>query len=162
MCMFTLTISIAELKNIKEVMADHAWIKAMKEELHQLDRLKLKGMHRKSDFEEYFALVARLKAVWIFVANAAHKSFHIYQMVMKTDFLNGPLKEEVYVNQPDRFVDLDHPEEVYRLRKALYGLKQAPKAMYDELSTFLISKSFIKGTIDLTLFTISDAIVIGL
>nr|GEZ96432.1 Gag-Pol polyprotein [Tanacetum cinerariifolium] len=80
------------------------------------------------DFEESFAPVARLEAVRIFVAYAAHKSFLIYQMDVKTAFLNGPLKEEVYVAQPDGFVDPDHPEKVYRLRKALYGLKQAPNA----------------------------------
>ncbi|GKF10284.1 retrovirus-related pol polyprotein from transposon TNT 1-94, partial [Tanacetum coccineum] len=80
------------------------------------------------DFEESFALVARLEAVWIFVAYATYKSFPIYQMDVKTSFLNGPLKEEVYVAQPDGFVDPDHPEKVYCLRKALYGLKQAPKA----------------------------------
>ncbi|GKD54761.1 retrovirus-related pol polyprotein from transposon TNT 1-94 [Tanacetum coccineum] len=75
------------------------------------------------DFEESFALVARLEAVWIFVAYAAHKSFPIYQMDVKTAFLNGPLNKEVYVAQPDRFVDHDHPDKVYHLRKALYGLK---------------------------------------
>nr|GEZ69527.1 Gag-Pol polyprotein [Tanacetum cinerariifolium] len=72
------------------------------------------------------------------------KSFPIYQMDVKTAFLNGPLKEEVYVAQPDGFVDPDHPEKVYRLRKALYGLKQAPRAWYDELSKFLTSKGFTK------------------
>nr|GEX41088.1 hypothetical protein [Tanacetum cinerariifolium] len=76
------------------------------------------------------------------------------QMDVKTAFLNGPLKEEVYVAQPDGFVDPHHPEKVYRLRKALYGLKQAPRGWYDELSTFLTSKGFTKGTIDPTLFTI--------
>ncbi|GJS30617.1 putative reverse transcriptase domain-containing protein [Tanacetum coccineum] len=96
------------------------------------------------DFEESFAPVARLEAVRIFVAYAAHKSFPIYQMDVKTAFLNGPLKEEVYVAQPDGFVDPDHPDKVYRLRKALYGLKQAPRAWYDELSKFLISKGFTK------------------
>nr|GEV62709.1 retrovirus-related Pol polyprotein from transposon TNT 1-94 [Tanacetum cinerariifolium] len=75
-------------------------------------------------------------------------------MDVKTTFLNGPLKEEVYVSQPDGFVDPDHPEKVYRLRKALYVLKQAPRAWYDELSKFLTSKGFTKGTIDTTLFTI--------
>ncbi|GKC67262.1 retrovirus-related pol polyprotein from transposon TNT 1-94 [Tanacetum coccineum] len=64
------------------------------------------------------------------------------------------LKEEVYVSQPDGFVDPDHPEKVYRLRKALYGLKQAPRAWYDELLNFLMSKSFTKGIIDPTLFMI--------
>ncbi|GKB42082.1 retrovirus-related pol polyprotein from transposon TNT 1-94 [Tanacetum coccineum] len=91
------------------------------------------------DFKESFAPVAHLKAIRIFVAYAAHKSFPIYQMDMKTTFLNGPLKEEVYV-----FVDPDHLEKVYHLRKALYGLKQAPRAWYDELSKFLISKGFTK------------------
>nr|GEU81218.1 hypothetical protein [Tanacetum cinerariifolium] len=86
--------------------------------------------------------------------NIAHKSFLIYQMDVKMAFLNGPLKEEVYVAQPDGFVDPDHPEKVYRLRKALYGLRQTPRAWYDELSKFLTSKSFTKGTIDPTLFTI--------
>nr|GEY45314.1 integrase, catalytic region, zinc finger, CCHC-type, peptidase aspartic, catalytic [Tanacetum cinerariifolium] len=73
-------------------------------------------------------------------------------MDVKTAFLYGPLKEEVYVNQPDGFVDPYHSEKVYRLNKALYGLKQAPRAWYDELSTFLVSKGFSKGSIDTTLF----------
>nr|GEV46534.1 retrovirus-related Pol polyprotein from transposon TNT 1-94 [Tanacetum cinerariifolium] len=106
------------------------------------------------DFEESFAIVTRLEAVRIFVAYAAHKNFPIYQMDVKMAFLNGPLKEEVYVSQPDGFVDPDHPKKFYRLRKALYGLKQAPRAWYDELSKFLTSKGFTKGTIDPTLFTI--------
>nr|GEX67860.1 retrovirus-related Pol polyprotein from transposon TNT 1-94 [Tanacetum cinerariifolium] len=106
------------------------------------------------DFEESFAPVARLEAVRIFIAYVAHKSFLIYQMDVKMAFLNGPLKEEVYVAQPDGFVDRDHPEKVYRLRKALYGLKQALKAWYDELSKLLTSKGFTKVIIDLTLFTI--------
>ncbi|GJU11404.1 retrovirus-related pol polyprotein from transposon TNT 1-94 [Tanacetum coccineum] len=75
-------------------------------------------------------------------------------MDVKTDFLDGQLKEEVYVSQPNGFVDPDHPEKVYRFRKALYGLKQASRAWYDELLTFLISKVFTKGTIDPNLFTI--------
>ncbi|GJT52724.1 retrovirus-related pol polyprotein from transposon TNT 1-94 [Tanacetum coccineum] len=106
------------------------------------------------NFKESFAPVAHLEAVWIFVAYASHKSLPIYQMDVKTALLNGPLKEVVYVNHPGMFVDPDHPEKVYRVRKALYGLKQAPRAWYDELSTFLMSKGFIKGTIDPALFTI--------
>ncbi|GKC21678.1 retrovirus-related pol polyprotein from transposon TNT 1-94, partial [Tanacetum coccineum] len=119
-------------------------------------RLVAKGYAQEEgiDFEESFAPVARLEVVRIFVAYTAHKSFPIYQMDVKTAFLNGPLKEEVYVVQPDGFIDPDHPEKVYRLRKALYGLKQAPRAWYDELSNFLMSKGFTKGTIDPTLFTI--------
>nr|GEX42619.1 reverse transcriptase domain-containing protein [Tanacetum cinerariifolium] len=93
-------------------------------------RLVAKGYAQEEgiDFEEYFSPIARLEAVWIFVAYASHNTFPIYQMDVKSAFLNGPLKEEVYVAQPDRFVDLDHPEKVYRLRKALYGLKQASRA----------------------------------
>nr|GEW00982.1 retrovirus-related Pol polyprotein from transposon TNT 1-94 [Tanacetum cinerariifolium] len=97
------------------------------------------------DFEKTFAPVARLEVVWIFVAYDAHNSFPIYQMDVKMTFLNGPLKEEVYVAQTDGFVDPDHSDKVYRLRKALYGLKQAPRAWYDELSNFLMSKGFTKG-----------------
>nr|GFB97212.1 retrovirus-related Pol polyprotein from transposon TNT 1-94 [Tanacetum cinerariifolium] len=93
-------------------------------------RLVAKGYAQKEgvDFEESFAPVARLEAVRLFIAYAAHKSFTIYQMDVKTAFLYGPLKEEVYVNQPDGFVDPYHPDKVYRLKKALYGLKQAPRA----------------------------------
>nr|GEY20967.1 putative reverse transcriptase domain-containing protein [Tanacetum cinerariifolium] len=95
-------------------------------------RLVAKGYAQEEgiDFEESFAPAARLEAVRIFIAYAAHKSFPIYQMDVKMTVLNGPLKEEVYVAQPDGFVDPDHPKKVYRLRKALYGLKQAPRAKY--------------------------------
>nr|GEZ10955.1 retrovirus-related Pol polyprotein from transposon TNT 1-94 [Tanacetum cinerariifolium] len=110
-------------------------------------RLVAKGNAQKEgvDFEESFAPVARLEAVRLFIAYATHKSFTVYQMDVKTTFLYGPLKEEVYVNQPDGFVDPYHPDKVYRLKKALYGLKQAPGAWYDELFNFLISKGFFKG-----------------
>nr|GFA22018.1 retrovirus-related Pol polyprotein from transposon TNT 1-94 [Tanacetum cinerariifolium] len=117
-------------------------------------RLVAKGYAQKEgvDFEESFAPVARLEAVRLFIAYAAHKSFTVYQMDVKTAFLYGPLKEEVYVNQPDGFVDPYHPDKVYRLNKALYRLKQAPRAWYDELSKFLLSKGFSKVSIDPTLF----------
>ncbi|GKC20232.1 retrovirus-related pol polyprotein from transposon TNT 1-94 [Tanacetum coccineum] len=179
MCMFALTVSIVEPKNIKEAMADSAWIEAMQDELHRFGQIvvwelvdkpfgkmiiKLKWLWKNKKDEDQtvnsqtkyalVAKVARLEAVRIFVAHAAHKSFPIYQMDVKMAFLNGPLKEEVYVAQPEGFVDPDHPEKVYLLRKALYGLKQAPRAWYDELSTFLMSKGFTKGTIDPTLFKI--------
>ncbi|GKB14959.1 retrovirus-related pol polyprotein from transposon TNT 1-94 [Tanacetum coccineum] len=101
MCMSQLTVKYAEPKTIKEAMADSAWIEAMQEELHQFDRLQ----------------------VWELVDKPFGKN-----MGVKKAFLNGPLKEKVYVAQPDGFVDHDHPEKVYRLRKALYGLKQAPRA----------------------------------
>nr|GEU57601.1 hypothetical protein [Tanacetum cinerariifolium] len=149
MCMFVLTVSTAEPKNIKKAMADSAWIDAMQEELHQFDRLQVWELVDKPLGKSVIRLsVVRLEAVRIFVAYAAHKSFPIYQMDVKTEFLNGPLKEEVYVAQPYGFVDPDHTEKVYRLRKALYGSKQAPKAWYDELSKFLTSKGFAKGCID--------------
>nr|GEZ38993.1 hypothetical protein [Tanacetum cinerariifolium] len=109
-------------------------------------RLVAKGYAQKEgvDFEESFAPVARLEAVRLFIAYAAHKSFTVYQMDLKTTFLYSPLKEEVYVNQHDGFVDPYHLDKVYRLKKALYGLKQAPRAWYDELSNFLVSKGFSK------------------
>nr|GFA80198.1 retrovirus-related Pol polyprotein from transposon TNT 1-94 [Tanacetum cinerariifolium] len=108
-------------------------------------RLVAKGYAQKEgvDFEESFPPVARLEAVRLFIAYAAHKSFTVYQMDVKTTFLYGPLEEEVYVNQPDGVVPY-HPDKVYRLKKALYGLKQAPRAWYDELSKFLLSKGFTK------------------
>ncbi|GJT11082.1 retrovirus-related pol polyprotein from transposon TNT 1-94 [Tanacetum coccineum] len=92
-------------------------------------RLVAKGYRQEEglDFEESFAPVARLEAIRIFLANAASKNMTVYQMDVKTAFLNGELKEEVYVSQPEGFVDPDHPHHVYRLKKALYGLKQAPR-----------------------------------
>ncbi|GKE09514.1 retrovirus-related pol polyprotein from transposon TNT 1-94, partial [Tanacetum coccineum] len=104
------------------------------------------------DFEESFAPVARIKAIRIFVANAAHKNITIYQMDVKMAFLNGELKEEVYISQPEGFVDQDNPSHVYKLKRTLYGLKQAPCAWYNMLSSFLISQQFSKGAVDLTLF----------
>nr|GEV20957.1 integrase, catalytic region, zinc finger, CCHC-type, peptidase aspartic, catalytic [Tanacetum cinerariifolium] len=97
--------------------------------------------------------VAQMEAIRIFLAYAAHKGFTVYQMDVKTAFLHGSLKEDVYVCQPEGFNDADHPSHVYKLKKALYQLKQAPRAWYDELSTFLLQNGFSKGTIDLTLFT---------
>nr|GEU34190.1 retrovirus-related Pol polyprotein from transposon TNT 1-94 [Tanacetum cinerariifolium] len=104
------------------------------------------------DFEESFASVARLEAIWSFLAYAAHKNMVVYQMDVKTAFLNGNLREEVYVSQLDGFVDQDNPNHVYKLKKALYGLKQAPRAWYDMLSSFLISQDFSKRLVNPTLF----------
>ncbi|GKA06217.1 retrovirus-related pol polyprotein from transposon TNT 1-94 [Tanacetum coccineum] len=155
MCMFTLIVSTAKSKNIKEAMVDHAWIKAMQKELHQFDRLNVWEVVDKP-FEK---TVINLKLLWknkkdednTIICNKA-------QLIdVKTNFLNSPLKEEVYVSQPDRFVDPDHPKKVNCLKKALCVLKQAPRAWYDELSTFLISKVFTTGTIDPTLFTLRYA-----
>ncbi|GJY17409.1 retrovirus-related pol polyprotein from transposon TNT 1-94 [Tanacetum coccineum] len=168
MCMFALTVSRAEPKNIKESMTDSVWIEVMQEKLQQFDRLDVwelvdrplcknvinmkwlwknkrdeentvirnksrhvaKGYTQQEgiNFEESFAPVARLEAVRLFVAYVAHKSFPVYQTEVKTAFLYGPRKEEVYVNKPDGFIDPYHPNQVYRLKKALYGFKQAPRA----------------------------------
>ncbi|GJX55326.1 retrovirus-related pol polyprotein from transposon TNT 1-94 [Tanacetum coccineum] len=104
------------------------------------------------DFEESFAPVARLEVVRIFLAFAAHMKMIVYQMDVNTEFLNGILREEVYVSQLDGFVDPDNPNRVYRLKKVLYGLKQAPRVWYDLLLSFLLSQGFSKGTVDPTLF----------
>nr|GEW14670.1 putative RNA-directed DNA polymerase [Tanacetum cinerariifolium] len=100
-----------------------------------------------------FEGVARIEAIRIFLAYATHKGFTVYQMDVKTAFLHGSLKEDVYACQPEGFIDVDYPSHVYKLKKALYGLKQVPRAWYDELSTFLLQNGFSKGTIDPTLFT---------
>ncbi|GKD10531.1 retrovirus-related pol polyprotein from transposon TNT 1-94, partial [Tanacetum coccineum] len=111
MCMFALIVSCTEPKNTKEDMADHAWIENKRNEentvIRNKARLVAKGYSQAKgiDFEESFAL-----------------------MDVKTTFLNGLLKEEVYVNQPNGFVDPHHPKKVYHLKKALYGLKKAPRA----------------------------------
>ncbi|GJT11025.1 retrovirus-related pol polyprotein from transposon TNT 1-94 [Tanacetum coccineum] len=117
-------------------------------------RLVARGYRQEEgiDFEESFAPVARLEAIRIFLAFAAHMNMVVYQMDVKTAFLNGNLWEEVYVSQPDGFVDPERPNYVYKLKKALYGLKQAPRAWYDMLSSFLISNDFSKGSVDPTLF----------
>nr|GEX31696.1 hypothetical protein [Tanacetum cinerariifolium] len=157
MCVFALTVSTAESKNIKEAMADFARIEAMQEELHQFYRLQVWELVDKPfgksvirlkweegiDFEESFAPVVRLEAVRIFVAYAAHNSFPIYQK-----------DEEVYVAQPDGFVDPDHPEKVYRLRKALYGLMQAPRAWTSDppIPTWYLYQSGQGSSFGLTAF----------
>jgi hypothetical protein len=104
------------------------------------------------DFEETFAPVARLESIRI-LAYAAHHSFRLLQMDVKSAFLNGPIKEEVYVEQPPGFEDDRYPDHVYKLSKALYGLKQAPRAWYECLRDFLIANAFKVGKADPTLFT---------
>ncbi|GKA08821.1 retrovirus-related pol polyprotein from transposon TNT 1-94 [Tanacetum coccineum] len=159
-CMYALTVSTIEPKNIKEAMADHSWIESMQDELNQFERLQVwelvprpegknvialkwlwknkcdaenivvrnktrlvaKGYKQEEgiDFEESFAPVARLEAVRMFIAYAAHKNITIFQMDVKTAFLNGPLKEEVYVSQPEGFIDPEFPDHL--LKK--YGLDE--------------------------------------
>nr|GEW88367.1 hypothetical protein [Tanacetum cinerariifolium] len=159
MCMYALTVWELVDKPFRKSIIRLKWLwKNKKDEdqnvIRNKERLVAKGYAQEEgiDFEESFAPVARLEAVQIFIANAAHKSFPIFQMDVKTAFLNGPLKGVVYVAQLDGFVDPDHPERVYRLRKALYGLKQAPRAWYEELSKFLTSKGFTKGQVHFRIF----------
>nr|GFA13593.1 hypothetical protein [Tanacetum cinerariifolium] len=101
-CYYDAFLTSVEPKTYKEVLTQACWIEAMQEELHEFERLEEEGI----DFEESFAPIARLEAIWIFLVYAAHKNM-----------------EEVYVSQPDGFVDADHPNHVYKLKKALYGLK---------------------------------------
>nr|GEV44865.1 hypothetical protein [Tanacetum cinerariifolium] len=151
MCMFALTVSRTKPKKIKKSMDDSAWIESMQEELHQFDRLDVWELVDRPLCKNVINMkwlwknkLARLEAIRLFIAYTAHKSFTVYQTDVKTTFLYGPLKEEVYVNQPDEFIDPYHPDKVYRLKKALYGLKQALRAWYDELSNFLLSKGLSK------------------
>ncbi|CAL9020228.1 unnamed protein product, partial [Prunus brigantina] len=104
------------------------------------------------DFDETFAPVARLESVRLLLAIACHLKFKLYQMDVKTAFLNGVLNEEVYVEQPKGFADPHHPNDVFRLKKALYGLKQAPRAWYERLSSHLLGNGYVRGSVDKTLF----------
>nr|GEW92474.1 Gag-Pol polyprotein [Tanacetum cinerariifolium] len=143
MCMYALTVSTIEPKNAKEAMTDPAWIESMQEELLQFKRLDvwvlvpapdnitpltLKWLFKNKHDEEKMVIRNKMEAIRIFLAFAAHKSFTVFQMDVKTAFLPGTLKEDVYVCQPEGFIDADHPSHVFKLKKALYGLKQAPRA----------------------------------
>nr|GEX26722.1 hypothetical protein [Tanacetum cinerariifolium] len=161
MCMYALTVSTA-------------WIESMQEELLRFKRMDvwvlvpapdnispvtLKWIFKNKHDEEQTVIrnksrlvVRGMEAIKIFLAYAAHKSFTLFLMDVKTAFLHGSLKEDVYVCQPEGFIDADHPSHVYKLKKALYGLKQVPRAWYDELSMFLLQNHFFKGTVDLKLF----------
>ncbi|GJV80228.1 retrovirus-related pol polyprotein from transposon TNT 1-94 [Tanacetum coccineum] len=115
------------------------------------------------DYDETFSPVSRLEAVMIFLAFATYMNFIVYQMDVKSAFLNGKLKEEVYVKQPPGFESNEFPNHVCKLDKALYGLKQAPRAWYETLSTFLTEHKFVRGKIDNTLFvykTQTDVILV--
>jgi hypothetical protein len=105
------------------------------------------------DFDETYAPVARLESIRILLAYATYHGFKLFQMDVKSVFLNGPIKEEVYVEQPLGFEESEYPSHVYKLSKALYGLKQAPRAWYECLRYFLITNGFEVGKADPTLFT---------
>nr|GEV75249.1 copia protein [Tanacetum cinerariifolium] len=139
-----------ELANVAKALKDADWVSAMQEEFDQFARLKVWRLVPRPrrqiciDYNETLAPVARIEVVHLFLAYAAHKDFTVFQMDVKTTFLNGILKEEVYVGQPLGFVSKQYPDHVYALDKALYGLKQAPRAWYDILSQFLIESGFQK------------------
>ncbi|GJS97682.1 retrovirus-related pol polyprotein from transposon TNT 1-94 [Tanacetum coccineum] len=128
-CYFDAFITSVEPKNFKETMLESSWIEAMQEEIHEFE-----GLQEDINFEESFAPVARIEAIRIFIANAANKNMTIYQMDVKTTFLNGELHEVVNVSQPEGFVDQDNRNHVYSLKKALYDLKQAPRATEYQLA----------------------------
>nr|GEW73418.1 putative ribonuclease H-like domain-containing protein [Tanacetum cinerariifolium] len=103
------------------------------------------------DYEEVFAPVARIEAIRLFLAYASFMGFMVYQMNVKSAFLNGTIKEEVYVCQPPGFEDPDYPDKVYKVVKALYGLHQAPRAWYETLANYILKNGFQRGKIDQTL-----------
>jgi hypothetical protein len=117
-------------------------------------RLVAQGYSQKEgiDYEETFAPVARLEAIRILLAFVVAKGFKLFQMDVKSAFLNGVIEEEVYVKQPPGFESELYPHRVYRLKRAMYGLKQAPRAWYGRLRGFLLSRGFVMGTVDRTLF----------
>ena len=104
------------------------------------------------DYDETFAPVARMESIRILLALACHLKFKLYQMDVKIAFLNGFLKEDVYVAQPKGFIDSNFPYHVLYVKKALYGLKQALRAWYDRLTQYLVSYGFTRGKADQTLF----------
>jgi hypothetical protein len=104
------------------------------------------------DFDKTFAPVAHLESIRIMLSIRCHLGFKLYQMDVKSAFLNGILQEEVYVEQPKGFIDPQHPQHVYKLKKALYCLKQVPRAWYERLTTYLLKKGFTRGQVDRTLF----------
>jgi hypothetical protein len=107
------------------------------------------------DFGETFAPVARLDTIRILLAFAAYKGFKLYQIDVKSTFLNGVIQEEVYVRQPPGFENPKYPDRVYKLSKALYGLKQVTQAWYARLKIFLLEHGYVIGSIDKTLFTLN-------
>nr|GFA56024.1 Gag-Pol polyprotein [Tanacetum cinerariifolium] len=169
MCMYALSVSTMEPKNVKEAMTDLAWIDSIQEKLLQFKRLDvwvlvpapdnispltLKWLFKNKHDEEQTVIRNKSRLVVRRYRQEEGIDFEesFAPMDVKTTFLHGSLKEDVYVCQPEGFIDADHPSHVFKLKKALYGLKQAPRAWYDELSKFLLQNHFFNGTIDPTLF----------
>ncbi|GJZ75329.1 putative ribonuclease H-like domain-containing protein [Tanacetum coccineum] len=155
----TLTVWIlVDLPNEKKAIGTKWVFRNKKDErgivIRNKARLVAQG-HRQEegiDYEEVFAPVARIKAIRLFLAYASFMGFLVYQMDVKSAFLYGTIKEEVYVSQPPGFKDPGHPDKVYKVVKALYGLHQAPRAWYETLANYLLSNEFKRGKIDQTLF----------
>nr|GFA40600.1 retrovirus-related Pol polyprotein from transposon TNT 1-94 [Tanacetum cinerariifolium] len=170
-CLFSCLLSFIEPANVVEALKDANWNK--KDESSSVIRIKARlvavgySQQEGIDYDETFAPVARIEAIRLFLAYAVHKDFTVFQMDVKTSYLNGILKEEVYVGQPPGFASKQYPDHVYALDKALYGLKQALRAWYDVLSQFLIDSFFqkavkrifryLKGTINLGLWYPKDS-----
>ncbi|GKA01752.1 putative ribonuclease H-like domain-containing protein [Tanacetum coccineum] len=137
-CLLACFLSQEEPKTISQALEDESWVEAMQEELLQFKLQKEEGI----DYDEVFAPVARIVAIRLFLAFASFMGFPVYQMDVKSAFLYGTIREEVYVHQPPGFVDPAHPNKVYKVVKALYGLHQASRAWYETLSTLLLENGF--------------------
>nr|GEV19486.1 retrovirus-related Pol polyprotein from transposon TNT 1-94 [Tanacetum cinerariifolium] len=164
-CLYNSVLSKVKPKNFKSAITEDCWFQAMQDEIYKFNQFQVWELVPQPDC----VMIITLKWIYkvkldeyddvmknkarIFIANAASKNMNIYQMDVKTTFLNDELKKEVYVSQPEGFVDPDPPTHFYRLKKALYGLKQAPRAWYDTLLQFLLDNKFSKGVVDPTLFT---------
>jgi hypothetical protein len=143
----------------KQNIVGTKWVFHNKQDAHGVmtrnkARLVAKGYSQVEslDFDETFAPVTRLESIRILLAYATHHDFKLYQMDINSAFLNGPIKEEVYMEQPPGFEDEEYPNHVYKLHKVLYGLKQAPRAWYECHRDFLIENGFMIGKVDFTLF----------
>ncbi|GJW56315.1 retrovirus-related pol polyprotein from transposon TNT 1-94 [Tanacetum coccineum] len=155
-CLFVDFLSKKEPKKVFEALKHRGWV-----------RLVTLGYNQQKsiDYDETIALVAILEAIRIFLAFSTYMNFIVYQMDAKSAFLNGKLKEEVYVKQPPGFESSEFPNHICKLDKALYGLKQAPRAWYETLSAFLTEHKFVIGKMDNTLFvykTQTDVILVQL
>nr|GEU82511.1 hypothetical protein [Tanacetum cinerariifolium] len=146
-CMFAYFLPQEEPKGVHQALKDPSWIEAMQEELLQF-KLQKEGI----DYEEVFAPVARIEVIRLFLAYDFFMGFMVYQMDIKSAFLYGTIKEEVYVCQPPGFEDLDYLDSVYKVVKALYGLHQAPRAWYETLANYPLENGFQRGDIDQTLY----------
>nr|GEW65337.1 hypothetical protein [Tanacetum cinerariifolium] len=161
-CMFACFLSQEEPKRVHQALKDPSSIEAMQEELLQFKIQKVwilvylpnrkRAIGGGNNYKEFFAPITRIEAIRLFLAYASFMGFMVYQMDVKSAFMYGTIKEEVYVCQPLGFEDLDYPDKVYKVVKALYGLHQALRACYETLANYLLENGFQRGKIDQTLF----------